>query len=154
MKRRKAREYALQILFQIDIRKEKPSVTLLKRFWADQAPDTEVKAFAEELAKGAHKHLKKIDELIRTSAEHWSIGRMSTVDRSMLRIAVYELLYRMDIPASVTINEAVEVVRRFGSDESSAFVNGILDNVARSVGKADREDQEEKKEEQKGPAVR
>ena len=150
MKRRKAREYALQILFQIDIRNEKPSATLLKRFWADQAPDAEVQSFAEELVKGTHKHLKKIDELIRTSAEHWSIDRMSTVDRSMLRIAVYELLYRMDIPASVTINEAVEVVRRFGSDESSAFVNGILDNVARSVGKADRE----KQEEQKGPAVR
>ena len=137
MKRRKAREYALQILYQIDIRKEKPSAIVLKRFWAEQKVNEEVRLFAEEIAKGTYKHLAKINTLIRQCAQHWSMDRMAAVDRSVLRLAVYEILYRMDIPASVTINEAVEIARKFGTDESSAFVNGILDSVARSTGKAE-----------------
>ena len=137
MKRRKAREYALQILYQIDIRKEKPSAIVLKRFWAEQKVNEEVRLFAEEIAKGTYKHREKINTLIRQCAQHWSMDRMAAVDRSVLRLAVYEILYRMDIPASVTINEAVEIARKFGTDESSAFVNGILDSVARSTGKAE-----------------
>lgn len=137
MKRRKAREYALQVLFQLDIRKEKPSVTLFKRFWAEEDPDDEVRGFAEEIAKGTYKHLKTINAKILASAKNWTLERMATVDRNVLRLATYEILYRLDIPPSVTINEAIELAKKYGTDESGAFVNGILDNVARSAGKVD-----------------
>ncbi len=135
MKRRKAREYALQILFQLDIRKEKPSASVLKHFWAEYKPDDEVKAFSEEIIKGTYKHVARINDLIHQCAKNWSLDRMAVVDRNVLRMAVYEILYRMDIPTSVTINEAIEIAKKFGTDESGAFVNGILDRVARMTGK-------------------
>ncbi len=137
MKRRKAREYALQLLFQLDIRREKPSAAILKNFWVEYGPDEEVKAFAEEIVKGTYKHLTKINGLIHQSAKNWSLDRMAVVDRNVLRMAAYEILYRMDIPTSVTINEAIEIAKKFGTDESGAFVNGILDRVARVAGKLD-----------------
>jgi N utilization substance protein B len=137
MKRRKAREHALQILFQLDIKKEKPSAVVLKRFWAEQQADDEVKDFAEEIVKGTYKHLAEINKLIRQCAKNWSLDRMAIVDRNVLRMAVYEVLYRMDIPSSVTINEAIEIAKKYGTDESGAFVNGILDSVARVTGKLD-----------------
>ena len=137
MKRRKAREHALQILFQLDIRQEKPSAVVLKRFWAEYEPDDEVKAFAEEIIKGTYKHRVEIDKLLHQCAKNWSLDRMAVVDRNVLRMAVYEILHRMDIPTSVTINEAIEIARKFGTDESGAFVNGILDSVARTTGMLD-----------------
>jgi len=135
MKRRKAREHALQILFLLDIRKEKPSAAVLKHFWAEYKPDEEVKDFAEEIVKGTYKHLLKINTLIHQCAKNWSLDRMAVVDRNVLRMAIYEILYRIDIPTSVTINEAIEIAKKFGTDESGAFVNGILDRVARLTGK-------------------
>jgi N utilization substance protein B len=140
MKRRKAREFALQILFQLDIRKEKPTLTLFKRFWTEFEPDDEIRAFTEEIVKGTFKHMKVINTKILASAKNWSLDRMATVDRNVLRMAAYEILYRMDIPPSVTINEAIELAKKFGTDESGAFVNGILDNVARMAGKVDAKD--------------
>lgn len=137
MKRRKAREYALQILFQLDIRKDKPTATVLKRFWAEHDVDEEVQAFTEEIIKGTYKHLDAINEKIHACAKNWSIDRMAAVDRNVLRMAVYEILYRIDIPTSVTINEAIEIAKKFGTDDSGSFVNGILDSVARMVGKLD-----------------
>jgi N utilization substance protein B len=135
MKRRKAREHALQILFLLDIRKEKPSAAVLKHFWAEYKPDDEVKDFAEEIVKGTYKHILKINQLIHQCAKNWSLDRMAVVDRNVLRMAIYEILYRIDIPTSVTINEAIEIAKKFGTDESGAFVNGILDRVARLTGK-------------------
>jgi len=135
MKRRKAREYAIQILFQLDVRKDKPTATVFKRFWEEHAPDDEVKSFTEEIVKGTYKHLAKINKQIIASAKNWALDRMATVDRNVLRMAVYEILFQTDIPASVTINEAIEIAKRFGSDESGAFVNGILDSVARETRK-------------------
>lgn len=140
MKRRKAREYALQLLFQLDIRKEKPTATLFKRFWTEYDPDDEVKEFTEEIVKGTFKHLRAIDGKILASAKNWSLDRMASVDRNVLRMAAYEILYRMDIPLSVTINEAIELAKKYGTDDSGAFVNGILDSVARMAGKADAKD--------------
>ena len=137
MKRRKAREYALQLLFQLDIRKEKPTITLFKRFWADEDPDDEVRAFAEEIVRGTFKHLRIINAKILACAKNWALERMATVDRNVLRLATYEILYRMDIPPSVTINEAIELAKKYGTDESGSFVNGILDSVARMAGKVD-----------------
>ena len=135
MKRRKAREHALQVLFQLDIRKEKPSAAILKHFWAEYKPDDEIKDFAEEIVRGTFKHLLKINKLIHQCAKNWSLDRMAVVDRNVLRMAIYEILYRIDIPTSVTINEAIEIAKKFGTDESGAFVNGILDRVARLTGK-------------------
>ena len=137
MKRRKAREHALQILFQLDIKKEKPSAAVLKHFWSEYQPDEEVRAFAEEIVKGTFKYVTKINGLIRDCAENWSLDRMAVVDRNVLRMAIYEILYRMDIPTSVTINEAIEIAKKYGTEESGAFVNGILDRVARLTGKLD-----------------
>jgi N utilization substance protein B len=137
MKRRKAREYALQLLFQLDIRKEKPSVTLFKRFWADEDPDEEVRAFAEEIVKGTFKHIRTINSQVLASAKNWNLDRMAVIDRNVLRLATYEILYRIDIPPSVTINEAIELAKKYGTDESGAFVNGILDSIARVAGKVD-----------------
>ncbi len=137
MKRRKAREYALQLLFQLDIRKEKPSLTLFKRFWTDEEPDVEVRAFAEEIVRGTFKHLRAINARVLACAKNWSLDRMAVIDRNVLRLATYEILYRMDIPPSVTINEAIELAKKYGTDESGAFVNGILDSVARAAGKVD-----------------
>jgi N utilization substance protein B len=135
MKRRKAREHALQILFQLDVRKDKPSAAILKHFWAEYNPDDEIKTFAEEIVKGTYKHLSGIDGLIRKCAKNWSLDRMAVVDRNVLRLAVYEILHRVDIPTSVTINEAIEIAKKYGTDESGSFVNGILDRVARETGK-------------------
>lgn len=140
MKRRKAREYALQLLFQLDIRRDKPTATLFKRFWMEYDPDAEVREFTEEIVKGTFKHLRAIDEKVLASAKNWSLDRMASVDRNVLRMASYEILYRMDIPPSVTINEAIELAKMFGTDDSGAFVNGILDNVARMAGKVDAKD--------------
>lgn len=137
MKRRKAREYALQILFQLDVRKEKPSAAVLKHFWAEYDPDEEVKAFSEEIVKGTYKHIARINELLDQCAKNWSLDRMAVVDRNVLRMAVYEILYRIDIPTSVTINEAIEIAKKYGTDESGSFVNGILDRAARLTGKLD-----------------
>jgi transcription antitermination protein NusB len=137
MKRRKAREYALQILFQLDIRKEKPSAAVLKHFWAEYDPDEEVKSFSEEIVRGTYKHIAKINELLHQCAKNWSLDRMAVVDRNVLRMAVYEILYRIDIPTSVTINEAIEIAKKYGTDESGSFVNGILDRAARLTGKLD-----------------
>lgn len=143
MKRRKAREYALQILYQLDIRKEKPTAAIFKKFWTESEPDDEVKSFTEEIVKGTHKHLAKINAQIHQCAKNWSLDRMATVDRNVLRMAVYEILYRVDIPTSVTINEAIEIAKKFGTDESGAFVNGILDSIARMTGKLDEHKIEE-----------
>jgi N utilization substance protein B len=137
MKRRKAREHALQLLFQLDIRKEKPSATVLKHFWAEYDADQEVRTFAEEIVKGTFKHVTKINSIIHQCAKNWSLDRMAVVDRNVLRMAVYEILYRIDIPSSVTINEAIEIAKKYGTDDSGAFVNGILDSVARLTGKLD-----------------
>ncbi len=137
MKRRKAREHALQLLFQLDIRKEKPSATVLKHFWAEYDADQEVRAFAEEIVKGTFKHFVKINNIIHQCAKNWTLDRMAVVDRNVLRMAVYEILYRIDIPTSVTINEAIEIAKKYGTDDSGAFVNGILDSVARLTGKLD-----------------
>lgn len=137
MKRRKAREFALQLLFQLDIRREKPTITLFKRFWAEESADEDIREFAEEIVRGTYKHLRTINEQVLACAKNWTLERMATVDRNVLRLATYEILFRMDIPPSVTINEAIELAKKYGTDESGAFVNGILDSVARASGKVD-----------------
>jgi N utilization substance protein B len=89
----------------------------------------ESKVFAKELLDGIHAHLDQINSLISRFSEHWRLDRMSMVDRNVLRLAIYELLCRPDIPSKVSINEAVELGKKFGTEESGAFINGILDRI-------------------------
>ncbi|HYA12670.1 MAG TPA: transcription antitermination factor NusB [Thermodesulfovibrionales bacterium] len=136
MKRRRAREYALQILFQIDFKDKKVNNKDLEDFWSDKQENEDVKKFAEDLVKGTIRKLDDIDSKIEKFAENWVLKRMAAVDRNILRFAVYEILYRKDIPPAVTINEALEIAKKFSSSEAAPFINGILDRLAKEVSKA------------------
>lgn len=125
--RRKAREYALQLLFQQDFSQQKTLLSEAPRLHRPAAQS--IKDFADLLVQGVTQHLSEIDSLIRKHAEHWSLERMALVDRNILRIAIFELLYIADIPAKVTLNEAIEIAKRYGDESSSAFINGILDRI-------------------------
>ena len=127
--RRKSREYALQMLYQYDVRHQ--SAGLADGFWEDKEVLENIMEFANNLVDGVIKNLDKIDEKIRLSASNWSIDRMAVVDRNILRIAVFELFYMQDIPVNVTLNEAIEIAKRFGEEESGSFVNGILDRIVK-----------------------
>src|SRR5262249_35439483 len=135
--RRAARELALQALYQVDLLGDgQQDARSLALFWEhfDPAADPEVREFARALVDGVREQRERIDALIARAAEHWRLPRLSRVDLSLLRLGTFELIGRPEIPASVTLNEAVEIARRFGSEESASFVNGVLDHVARQVG--------------------
>jgi N utilization substance protein B len=101
-----------------------------KYYWGEQeSTDGQVSAFTDRLTSGIHEHLKIIDERISRHATNWQLKRMAVIDRNVLRIGVYELIYASDIPPKVTINEAVELAKKYGDMESSKFVNGILDKI-------------------------
>ena len=125
--RHQARERALQILFQYDIH-GRPGLWL-DMFWKENEATDEVKAFAERLVAGVLEKKKELDALIGKYATNWKISRMPIVDRNILRAGVYELLWMDDVPAKVTVNEAIELAKSFGDDDASKFVNGILDKV-------------------------
>lgn len=127
--RRYARQLALQLLFQQEF--QKPNTPWQKKFWDNQSASLEVRAFATRLHQGVVDHQSEIDRLIQTFAVGWSIERMPVVDRNILRCGIYELLWEPDIPAAVTITEAIELAKRFADDEAQRFVNGILDHILR-----------------------
>lgn len=139
MKRRRAREYALQLLFQLDITGDKLSEELLKEFWEGNKEDDEVKEFASSIVKGTTEHLTVIDSLIKDVVEHWQLERMAIIDRNILRAATYELFYRPDIPPSVAINEAIEIAKKYSTEESSSFINGILDKIQETIKEEQRQ---------------
>jgi transcription antitermination protein NusB len=125
--RHQARERALQILFQYDIH-GRPGLWL-DMFWKEREAPDEVKTFAERLVAGVLENKREVDALIERYATNWKISRMPIVDRNILRAGVYELLWMDDVPAKVTVNEAIELAKSFGDDEASKFVNGILDQI-------------------------
>jgi transcription antitermination protein NusB len=150
--RREARERAVQFLFQYDLNKPEKMEEALEHFWTSQrsaslaaeklatwgervelppptTEETAVRVFAEPLIRGTLEHLTEIDEKIKEYAKNWELPRMAVVDRNILRLAIFEMLYRDDIPPVVSINEAVDIAKRFSTDESGRFVNGILDKV-------------------------
>jgi N utilization substance protein B len=132
--RRKARECALQMLFAADVAGTRPD-ELARNFWSELADgelDEEGREFATRLALGALAHLEEVDDRIKSRAEHWRIDRMATVDRNVLRLAVYEFLHE-PTPRTVAINEALEVARRFSTYEATQFINGILDAIKRDL---------------------
>ena len=127
--RRQARELALQALYSLDLNHSQVAESLAS-FWDNFNPSLDVRTFAEELITGYLANHLSIDAQIEENSKNWTIFRMAKVDLNILRLAVYELLYRPDIPKNVTINEAIEIAKKFGADESPAFVNGILDEFA------------------------
>lgn len=142
--RRQARELALQFLYQYDSLKESSSEAedvedLLFSFWDrnEISVEEDTKEFSSILVRGSCSNATGIDKIITTYSQHWRLKRMSTIDRNILRIAIYELLYLSNIPAPVTINEAVELGKRFGTEESGSFINGILDKIKEAKEKGD-----------------
>jgi len=131
-KRTRAREWAIKILYQADITKENLRVSL-GEFWLEFNEFDDVKDFAGSLALGVHKNLEKIDEIIKKYAVNWRLERMSVIDRNVLRLAAYELLFLEDIPPKVSINEAIDLAKKYSGNESGKFVNGILDKIYRSI---------------------
>jgi transcription antitermination protein NusB len=125
--RHQSRERALQILFQYDIH-GKPGLWL-EEFWKPLKDSEESRAFAERLVAGVREHQKELDVLIGRYATNWKISRMQIVDRNILRLGAYELLWLDEVPAKVTMNEAIELAKDFGDDEAAKFVNGILDKM-------------------------
>lgn len=152
-KRREARERAVQFLFQHDINPPEDLEGALDQFWDSQraaaiaedkgmatwgqpielppptADEAALRLFAEPLIRGALEHRGEADEIIKKHAQNWDLHRMAAVDRNILRLAIYEMLYRDDIPPVVSINEAVDIAKKFSTQDSGRFVNGILDKV-------------------------
>ena len=127
-KREQGRVLAVQALYQWDLRGEEFDAGAAD-FLAESTRDSEVYFFARELAFGAHEFASEADGWIMRAAAHWEMKRMAAVDRNILRLAIYEMLGRDDIPVRVAIDQAIELAKRFGAAESGAFVNGILDRV-------------------------
>jgi N utilization substance protein B len=130
--RRKAREYALQILFQYDLVNGNLN-EIMEEFWKDKRVNSKIVSFCSQLINGTIDNLKEIDKCISQHSLNWKLERMSTVDRNILRMATYELLFQKETPAPVVINEAIEVAKKFGTEESAKFINGILDAIRRSL---------------------
>ena len=138
--RRLGRERALQALYQLEQDPKLTGLQALDASWAasddEGQKDPEAHAFALELISGVQRHLAEIDALIEEHSLNWRVDRMQRIDRNVLRIGVFELLHRKEIPRKVTLNEAVELGKIFGNEASSAFINGLLDKVAAAVDKA------------------
>lgn len=130
MSRRLAREAVLKALFAVDLGKI-PLERVLDDVLADTPLSAQHDSFARELAEGALKHCDESDRVIADMAVDWTVERMATIDRNILRLAIYEIFHRPDIPDSVAVNEAVELAKKYGEADSSKFVNGILGEIVR-----------------------
>ncbi len=132
--RRRAREAALQILYCVDLAGD--TVERAERLhWEHLAASVEGRDFARAIVEGYGGHATEVDEMIRKVSEHWRLERMPRVDRNILRLSAYELMFMPDVPRKVTLNEAVELAKRYGSEGSPGFVNGVPDRIASEVGK-------------------
>jgi len=131
--RRDGREAAIQFLYQVDSYKPAQLEEALAAFWKQNEIKPNVRDFANDLLKGVLPKLPEVDAKIRTLADNWDFERLAMVDRNILRLAVYEMLFRPEIPPVVSINEAIEIAKKFSSAESGAFVNGLLDRVKKEL---------------------
>jgi transcription antitermination protein NusB len=133
-RRRKARELALQLLYELEVGGDGDVDAAAIAFWQRQpaVPD-EVRAFADTVVRGTKAHQEKIDELIGRFAERWDLERMAVVDRNVLRAGVFELLWLPEVPPKVAINEALDIARKFSTEESTRFINGVLDRIRREL---------------------
>lgn len=131
-KRTRARELAIQALYQLDVQGSDLLGHIPEFFWENE-PDDLIRKLAWEWTKGTWENLELCDELIVASTLKWGLARLSVVDKSILRLAVYQLKFCTDIPPRVTINEAIELAKRFSTDKSGPFVNGVLDAVFKKL---------------------
>jgi N utilization substance protein B len=131
-RRRKSRESALQVLYQLNITKQEATAAFTQ-FEEHFLPDGVPEDFVKRLVHGVLEHRPELDRLIEQYSEHWRIDRIDMIDRNILRMALFELLYCEEIPPKVTINEAIDLGKRFGSEDSGSFINGILDRVQNEV---------------------
>jgi N utilization substance protein B len=127
--RSKARKRALDILYASELRGEEPTTALDRAIAAGEGPTND---YTSELVRGVMEHRSRIDELLADYSEGWTLDRMPAVDRNVLRLGVFEMLYAEDVPAGVAVTEAVGLVRELSTDESPAFVNGILGTIQRN----------------------
>lgn len=131
-KRRKSRESALQVLYQLDVTKQEGPKAITQ--WETNFSSSEgTDEFAERIVLGVLDHGQEIDQLIERFSKNWRLDRMNLVDRNILRMAIFELLYCNDIPPKVTLNEAVDLGKRYGSEDSGSFINGILDRIQKEA---------------------
>ncbi len=131
-KRRKARESTLQILFQLEFDRSQPEKAI-HQYWVDKEASEEIKSFSRWLVEGVLANQEKIDTLIQSVSKHWRLARMAVVDRNILRLAVFELLYGKDIAPAIIINEAIEIAKKYSNEEAATFVNGLLDAVKKKL---------------------
>lgn len=131
--RRAGRECAVQFLYQLDLCPEKNWEKVLLAHWKLSEPSKSTQDFAEGLIRGVMEKLPELDAKIKTLADNWDFNRLAAVDRNILRLAIYEMLYRQEIPPVVSINEAIEIAKRFSTEESGKFVNGLLDRVKKEL---------------------
>jgi N utilization substance protein B len=129
--RRKSREYAMQMLYQWELGGNTPE-QVGAYFFHEQQADSEVESFARELFQGAVNDIERLDALVRDHAANWRLERMAAVDRSILRVALWELLHHPETPPKAVINESLEIARRFSGEDSVQFVNGVLDAIRKS----------------------
>jgi len=129
--RRKARELALQAMFQSEFTK-KPTLEQLTLLVENFQVNKKALPYAVAILEGIADHMVEIDQLIAKHAENWRLDRMSPVDRNIIRIAVYELIYCKDVPETVSINEAIEIAKKFSTNDAKSFINGILDAIVKS----------------------
>lgn len=128
-----AREAALQLLYAVEAARE-PHDHVVREFWRETPGDPEGRKYADALVAGICEKKSTLDEHIASASENWRMERMTPVDRNLLRIGVYELKYVADVPRAVVIDEAVEIAKRFGTEDSSKFINGVLERVANDLG--------------------
>lgn len=139
--RRSGREAALQMLFQLEASAAGADF-VIEMFWraateADFTPDPEGRSYADTIVRGVADSLGKVDGLITAASKNWRLERMSRVDRNLLRMGTWELMAQADVPRAVVIDEAVELAKAYGTEDSSGFVNGVLDRVATDLGRTD-----------------
>ena len=127
-KRTQAREFALQILYRQDLNPESGE-TLFSSFWETNPAPPEVQEYTERIVRGTLTFLTEIDAVLSKYTEHWKLHRMAVVDRNILRLSTYELLYVEEVPPKVAINEAVNIAKKFSQEDSGKFVNGVLDKI-------------------------
>jgi N utilization substance protein B len=131
--RRDAREAAVQFLYQLDTNKPADVEKALEEFWRQNDAKQNVRDFANDLLRGTLEKKTEIDAKITSLADNWDFARLAVVDRNILRLALYEMLFRTEIPPVVSINEAIEIAKKFSSAESGKFVNGLLDRVKKDL---------------------
>ncbi len=136
--RTSGREAALQMLFALETSGD-PIERVLVAYWRETPGDPEGRDYADAVARGVAGELAQVDEAVRKASTNWRLERMARVDRNVLRLGAWELIHSTTVPRAVILDEAVELAKRFGSEESSAFVNGVLDRIAANLGRVDKD---------------